>query len=775
MSGTISGLPRGTTGLVLASGSGVTAQIAESATSFSFGALDAGSVYAVTVESAPSQLTCTVAGGSGTLRADVSNVVVTCSEKAFTLGGSITLAPDSSNGKGISGLVLANGSDTLSVPVGAGSFTMPAPVASASSYQVTVKTQPVGMSCAVSPTVASTMPASNVTTVTVMCTDQPYPLGGTVTLNGPSGASLSAQGLTLTNTANGDQYTFGANASTFTMAMRVPYGGAYVLSVTTQPANLTCAVNNPSGIMPAGNVALAITCATRSYALGGMVVINGPNAAALSPQGLVLTNTSNGDTYSFTTTAASFTMPLAVPYGAAYSLAVMTQPPGLNCTVNNPSATMPANGVANVIVNCSNQSFTLGGSITGLGSASGLVLTNQSGDSTTILANATGFNMNTVVPYGAAYSVAVSQSPATLRCSAANGTGVMPAANVTAIVVSCTPILHKTFLFAPNANLNSISVFAVDAATGALSTTPNSPATTGASPNVISVSPNGKFLYSPNYSDGTLSGFAIDPVQGSLAPVPGSPYAGAGGGQSTIFTPSGNFLYVVDGTTLRGFGVDANTGALTPVSGSPYPLVGGYASAINPQGTLLYVANYTTGQLYGYSIDPATGSLIALAGSPFAIVNAALGLGFDPTGANLYISTNGNGVGAYSIDPSGVPTALPGSPYGPTQGGYAVSVDSTGNYVLVASSSDGKIYVWSRAAGTGTLSPTAGSPFAAVAGASTVLFDASGLHLYVYDFAAAQIAAFNFDAQNGTISPVAGSPIANVDGGYSLAIGTTSY
>ena len=448
LGGSIAGLGDNT-GLVLAHGS-ATLSIDAGATRFAFPTpIDGGTAYAVSVQSAPVGLTCTVAGGNGTLSADVSNVVVTCADKAYTVGGTIALATGSSSGA-VMGLVLANGTDTLSAPTGASSFTMPTSVAYSSSYQVTVKTQPTGMSCAVNPAAPSTMPADNVTGVQVTCTDQPYSIGGNVTINAPSGVTLSDQGLVLTNTSNGDSYTFSSNANSFTMPKSVAYGAAYALKVSTAPAGLTCAITNPSGNMPAGSVSLAVNCADQSYALGGSVTINGPTGVTLSDLGLVLAN-GNGDSYRFTTNASSFTMPRSVPYGSPYAISVTTQPDGLNCSVSNPSTTMPAGAVTNVAVTCADRSYMLGGTITGLGSASGLVLTNNGADATTILANATTFSLNTPVPYGAAYTVAASQSPTDMTCTVAQGTGNMPASAVNTVALTCVTADTVLYSFANNA------------------------------------------------------------------------------------------------------------------------------------------------------------------------------------------------------------------------------------------------------------------------------------------------------------------------------------
>jgi sugar lactone lactonase YvrE len=253
LGGTITGLPSGATGLVLADGS-TKAQIASSGTSFTFGSLAAGSSYSVAVNSSPAGLSCTVAGGSGTLTADVDNVVVTCSDLAFTLGGTIALAAGSSSAS-VMGLVLANGTDSLSVPTGATAFTMPTAVTYTSSYQVTVQSQPNGMSCAVVPATASPMPAQNVTTIVVTCTDHSFTLGGTIAGLG------SVTGLVLTNEA-ADATTIPANATTFTMNTAVPYGAVYDVAVSFHPSGFGCTVASGAGTMPANAVgSVSVSCA----------------------------------------------------------------------------------------------------------------------------------------------------------------------------------------------------------------------------------------------------------------------------------------------------------------------------------------------------------------------------------------------------------------------------------------------------------------------------------------------------------------------------------
>jgi len=159
LGGTVSGLTVG--GLVLANGS-ATLPIGSGATSFTFSsALPAGSAYAVTVKTSPTGFSCTVTNGSGTASANVQNVAVSCQALTYTLGGAI-------QGLISKGLVLANGSDQLTVASGSKLFTMLAPVAYSSAYSISVVIQPDGLNCKVVGG-SGTMPAADVATVQVSC------------------------------------------------------------------------------------------------------------------------------------------------------------------------------------------------------------------------------------------------------------------------------------------------------------------------------------------------------------------------------------------------------------------------------------------------------------------------------------------------------------------------------------------------------------------------------------------------------------------------------
>jgi uncharacterized repeat protein (TIGR03803 family) len=413
LSATVSGL--GSSGLVL-SVNGTDVAVASGASTLVLArSLASNTRYAVTVKTQPLGATCSIAGGSGTIgSANAANVVVTCADQAYLLGGSIS-------GLNGGGLVLANGAETVAADAAATSFVFPIPVAYSSSYIVTVQTQPAGLACAVSRG-SGTMPASAVTNVAVSCTDQAFNLGGSITgLGGNSGLELN-NGL--------DTLAVAAGSTTFTMPGKVSFGSSYAVQVQSSPAGMTCTASSAAGTMPAMYVTnVVIACSDRSYSVGGTV-------SGLSSIGLVLANGSDALTVAAGSTG--FAMPTPVAFESPYNVTVQTQPTGLTCSVSGATGTMSTMPVSSVAVTCAANAYTIGGSISGL-NVSGLVLLDNDADATSISANATQFTMNTGLAYASAYAVTVQTQPAGETCTVGSGTGNVGAADITSVAIACAP------------------------------------------------------------------------------------------------------------------------------------------------------------------------------------------------------------------------------------------------------------------------------------------------------------------------------------------------
>ena len=120
-----------------------------------------GSSYSVTVVAQPPGLTCRVSNGTGVAGTnDIGNVNVACVPN-YSLGGSIT-------GLTVSGLVLTNGSDTVSPQANSTSFVFPTKVGNGFSYGVTIFAQPAGQNCTIQ-NGTGVMGSTDVTSVVVTC------------------------------------------------------------------------------------------------------------------------------------------------------------------------------------------------------------------------------------------------------------------------------------------------------------------------------------------------------------------------------------------------------------------------------------------------------------------------------------------------------------------------------------------------------------------------------------------------------------------------------
>lgn len=264
-----------------------------------------------------------------------------------------------------------------------------------------------------------------------------YSLGGAI-------SGLSAAGLVL---ANGSaSLSVASGASAFTLPAALSSGSAYDVTVATQPAGEDCTVSNGAGTMPAAAVTGVMVSCSSVYSLGGTV-------SGLSGSGLVLANGS--DSVKVASGASSFVLGNGVVAGASYDVTVKAQPIGETCVVMQGAGTMPAASVSTVAVSCSVNTYAIGGTISGLGSASGLVLLDNGTDSTPIASGATSFTMTTQLKYGATYDVSIGTQPygLTLQCVASGGSGSV-AGTVTSISLDCatvTPVQNAvvTYLSSP--------------------------------------------------------------------------------------------------------------------------------------------------------------------------------------------------------------------------------------------------------------------------------------------------------------------------------------
>lgn len=423
--GTVSGLTG--SGLVLSLSAGTTQTLNVSANgSFTFAqAVSNSQSYTVTVQTQPTSptQTCTVTNGTGPAGvANITDVAVSCTTNTYSVGGTVS-------GLAGSGLVLSLNAGEQTLPVAAnGTFTFPTALASGSSYAVTVQTQPSAptQTCALANASGSVV-STNVIDVTLTCTTSTYTIGGSV-------SGLTGAGLVLSLNAGAQTLPIAANGA-FTFPTALASGSSYAVTVQTQPSGpaQSCTVASGNGTVGGANVIdVVVTCATNTYSVGGSV-------SGLAGTGLVLSLNAGAQTLPVAANG-TFTFPTALASGSGYAVTVQTQPsaPTQTCAITNAGGTVVGANVTNVTVSCTTNTYSVGGSVSGL-TGSGLVLSLNAGAQTLPVAANGTFTFPTALASGSNYAVTVQTQPSgpAQTCAVTNGSGTVGAANITNVSVSC--------------------------------------------------------------------------------------------------------------------------------------------------------------------------------------------------------------------------------------------------------------------------------------------------------------------------------------------------
>ena len=482
--GSISGLTGA--GLVLRNNGADNLAVAANASAFTFPSpVTAGSAYNVTVFAQPAGQTCTVANGSGTANANITNVTVNCIP-TFTVGGNVS-------GLVGTGLVLQNnGGDNLAFTA-SGAFSFATKLAANTNYAVSVLTQPSGQICTV--TNGSGTVTANVSNIVVTC------------------ASASGGGLALVANTGADTFSI----------FRVDAGTGALSTLGTVPAGRSpsAVVISPNGLY--AYVGYGVTRSVDSFSINatagvltplGSPVGGVPDKLAMDPLGRFLWGINYGfSTISVLSIASNGVLDLVAPNTVASG---------------NPSA-IQAHPSGNFVYVASDTTNAL--SVYDVNPSTGALTLTPGG-----LANAVLGSRSLVVHPNGSVLYAASEGGSNVGAFSINpGTGALAVVSYTATGSGASSVVvHPNGTFAYVVlGLSEIGIYSINPATGAL-TLSGTPVSGGGNIALrLAINAAGTRLYLMNGGVSTLqpsvSAFVVSDAGATLTPLGAPTPAGAAG------------------------------------------------------------------------------------------------------------------------------------------------------------------------------------------------------------------------------------------------------
>jgi hypothetical protein len=361
--------------------------------------------------------------------ANVTNVAVTCTTTpTYSVGGTVS---------GLSGTVVLqnNGGNNLSVSAN-GSFTFSTALAQGAAYAVTVLTNPTGQTCTVA-NGAGTVGAANVTNVAVTC---------------------SAAASSVTDNFNRANGSLGAGWTDMTDGGLAISSQMVVGTTSTYSGDIRTGETYSSN--QSSQIAVTATRLTGGQWIGP--VVRAQNGGQNLYLGLYFWNNGNPQLMLYKRSSGNWTQ-----LGSSYSSGALAAGTTLTLTATGSTLTFAENGVA--LITASDTSLTggapgimaygaptgdnwvgtgngatttpntysVGGTVTGLSGT--VVLENNAGNDLSVSANG-AFAFSTQLAQGATYSVTVKTNPSGQTCTVGNASGIVGAASVTNVAVTCLPI-----------------------------------------------------------------------------------------------------------------------------------------------------------------------------------------------------------------------------------------------------------------------------------------------------------------------------------------------
>lgn len=273
----------------------------------------------------------------------------------------------------------------------------------------------------------------------------------------------------------------------------------------------------------------------------------------------------------------------------------------------------------------------------------------------------------------------------------------------------------------------------------------------------------GRFLYVGNPATAQIQIFRIDAASGALTETSDSPVSAVGTSVDLFAAPAAGRLMSADDSaaTLWIHQMNSESGALSLAAGSPLAASGSTPVSVHAtrDGRLAYLALSTTGSAEGFIENPATG---IYSFTPVYSGSDTRDLCLSPDAAYAIVTQNGSGAtDLVSVNQSTGELSFLMQDTS-TVNALRCASDPLGRFFFVTSGS-GAIDLFVLDRNAQTIAPAAGSPYFAGPAPERLALNADASRVYVHDTTNLNIAGFALDRTAQTLTPLSGSPfLSNV-------------
>jgi 6-phosphogluconolactonase len=343
------------------------------------------------------------------------------------------------------------------------------------------------------------------------------------------------------------------------------------------------------------------------------------------------------------------------------------------------------------------------------------------------------------------------------------------AASCALLLLAVSPAARANSVYVGNYSDANISQY-TEIAGGTLQPQSSPTAATGAFPQGIAVSPDGRSLYVASQGSvseaGKLSQYSIGD-DGALTPMASATVTTGAHPYGVAVSPDGKSVYVTappisgsPGGEIWQYDVGVG-GALTAKATSHFATGGTNPTwiAVSPDSASVYVTNTSSSTISQYDASPTDGTLTAKSTPTVATTGGPGGIAVSPDGKSVYVTNQTGGssglISQYDVGPGGKLSAKSTATVASGQNPFGIAVTPDGANVYVADYADpstaGAVSEYGVGA-AGALVPKAPRDVAAGKGPEGIAISSDGTSVYVVNSGEGTVSQYDIKT-GGVLAP----------------------